>query len=297
MGKQWTVQAVLGWTKDYFRRCGIEAARLEAEILLAHALKTERLELYMTPDRALTERERSGYKELIRQRAEGTPLQYLIGETEFFHCRIKISPAALIPRPETEELVEYIVKDLASQADRPWRMLDLGTGSGAIAIALAQAFPQARVLAVDSSLPALALAAENARHNRVEDRLSFLQSDWYQGVMGTFDLIVSNPPYVSRSELTRIPREVRREPAIALDGGPNGLNCLAQIVGRSAEFLTPQGVLYLELGEDQAAPVHRMLGETRSYRAIEILKDWSGKDRFARARRTANSVNDRILHS
>jgi release factor glutamine methyltransferase len=287
---------VLSWTKDYFRRSGIEAARLEAEILLAHALKTERLELYLTPDRTLTEQERSGYKALICLRARGTPSQYLLGETEFYHCRIKISPAALIPRPETEELVAYIVNDLASQARRPWQMLDLGTGSGAIAIALARAFPQARVLAIDVSPQALELAAENARYNRVQERLSFLQSNWYQGVTGTFDLIVSNPPYVSRCELTSLQREVHREPAIALDGGPSGLDCLTQIVGRSAEFLTPQGALYLELGENQATPVRQMIGETRAYGSVEILKDLSGKDRFARARRTADSVNHPTLH-
>jgi len=287
MAKSWTVREVLGWTKDYFRRSGIEAARLEAEILLSHVLRADRLELYLQPERVLTDPERLDFKKLIQQRHEGTPLQYLIGEVEFLGCRLKVSPVALIPRPETEELVERIVKDFFGSPIFPARILDLGTGTGAIAIALARAFQHAQILAVDLSERALGLASENARANGVEARVRFLQSDWYENVSGVFDLIVSNPPYIPREELEHLQTEVKREPVIALDGGPSGLEAIAHIVSRSVEFLRPQGRLYLEMGDTQASRVRELIEQTETFH-LDILRDIAGKERFVRAERLAS---------
>jgi release factor glutamine methyltransferase len=283
MQQDWTVRSVLDWTKEYFRRKGITAARLEAEILLAHALQSERLMLYLNPERPLTERERADYKALVQRRYEGAPLQYLIGLVDFYGCQIKVSPACLIPRPETEELVDLILADQKENRASHLRILDLGTGTGAIAIALARAFRQARVLAVDISTVALGLAKENAASNRVDDRVSFVESDWYEKLEGKFDLIVSNPPYVPRSELSTLQPEVQREPEIALNGGDSGLCSISQIITQSAEFLLEDGTLYLEIGHNQGRDVHQLLSKTEHYRQIDILRDLSGKDRFARA--------------
>ncbi len=290
MNQDWTVRAVLDWTKEYFRRKGITAARLEAEILLAHALQTERLTLYLQPERRLTENERIVYKSLLRQRYDGTPLQYLIGLVDFYDCQIKVSPACLIPRPETEELVELIVKDYQDKRHQALRILDLGTGTGAIAIALACTFCQSRVLAVDISTAALEVATRNAIANGVDTRVAFVQSDWYERVNGEFDMIVSNPPYIAQEELSHLQAEVQREPQIALDGGKTGLDSIIQIIDKSANFLAEAGSLYLEIGYTQGPAVHQLLNKANIYQHIAIVRDLSGKERFVRAARVRSSA-------
>jgi release factor glutamine methyltransferase len=292
MRERWTVREVLDWTRGYLRRGGVEAARLEAEILLAHALQVERLELYLHPDRALSETERQRFRELIQERRRGVPLQYLLGEVEFFDCRLKVSPAALIPRAETEELVERMVGDLSRRANAPWQILDLGTGTGAIAIALARAFKNSQILAVDISADALALAQENARRNGVSARVHLLQSDWLSQVTGEFDLIVTNPPYVNREALKDLQREVQQEPPIALDGGQAGLEAIALIVAGCPRHLKPDGALYLEIGEAQGPAVRELLQRTAALAEPQILKDHAGKDRFAHAVRRAAAHGD-----
>jgi release factor glutamine methyltransferase len=291
MSKNWTVREVLGWTKDYFRRKAIESARLEAEVLLAHALRVDRLELYLRPERRLARSERLSFKQLIQRRCEGMPLQYLIGEVDFFHCKLKVSPAGLIPRPETEELVDLIIRDLSKNARYSIQILDLGTGTGAIAIALTRALPQAYALAVDISAEALALAGENAKRNGVHDRVHFVRSDWYQNVTGTFDLIVSNPPYVPRDQLQILPTEVQKEPSVALDGGPDGLESLTKIISASGRFLHDQGSLYLEIGVNQGAAVRQIIQRTVAYRQLSVMKDISGNERFVRAQRASLSTS------
>lgn len=280
MAHEWTVRGVLEQVKEYFRHGCIEAARLEAETLAAHALNTKRLELYAHPDRVLSETEYNRLCELVRRRFAGEPLQYLIGHVDFYNSRLNVAPTVLIPRSETEELVERIVADFSTP---PERVLDLGTGSGAIAIALAKTWPQSCFVAVDLSIEALSVARENAQQNGVLEQIELVCSDWFSNVQGTFGLIVSNPPYIAQSDLAQLPREVRHEPHLALDGGEFGLSAIARITQESPQYLQSHGCLYLEIGSDQGTQVRELFAQSKAFKDIEILKDLAGRERFARA--------------
>ena len=284
----WTIRRVLEWTSGYLRRGGVETARFEAELLLAHALRTERLHLYLHPDRPLSESERARFRELIRKRRQGVPLAYLLGTVDFMDVTLRVDRRVLIPRVETEELVELILKDCDAEArarGEGWRVLDLGTGSGAIVIALLKRWPRARAVAVDLSPEALELARENARANGVEGRIAWVRTDWLAGLRGRFHLIVSNPPYVPTEEYDHLPREVRvYEPRLALDGGPRGLRELRRIARGAPQHAAPGGRLYLEIGAQQAEEVRALLEETRAFSSVEVLRDRAGRDRFVRAR-------------
>ena len=307
-----TAREALLWAARQLQQHGIESARWEAELITAHLLSVARDELYLYPHRALTSPESSELQSLIARRCCGEPLQYLLGYTEFFGCRLRLTPAVLIPRPETEELVELLVRSYKVEADlTPWppslkgkggfpssrrgggrgevrkRVLDLGTGSGAIAIALARAWPKSSFVAVDISAEALALARENALQNRVDERICFLQSDWFSQVTGEFDLIVSNPPYVRTEYLQRAPRELHYEPRVALDGGADGLAAIRRIIRESPRYLRPHGALYLEFAADQGEHVRELLMQSKSFEEIEIMRDLANKERFARAVRSS----------
>jgi len=275
-----TIRDGMRWATERLQQDRSDAARWEAEVVLAHALDIGRSELYASPERALSQTEWERLQKLIERRCAGEPLQYLIGYTEFYHCRIEVAPTALIPRPETEELVERIVRDYAVA---PARVLDLGTGSGAIVIALARAWPTSSFVAVDLSAEALALARRNAVLNGVAARIRFVRSDWFSAIDGEFDLIVSNPPYVPTRYLAYAQRELRYEPRLALDGGESGLEALARIIRASPQYLGSHGALYLEIGCDQGARVRELLRQSGAFGQIEILQDMSGHDRFARA--------------
>lgn len=282
---KWTVRSILDWTTGYLRRGKVEAARFETEELLAHALRVERLELYLTPDRLLNLTERARFRELVRQRHAGTPLAYLLGTVEFMNVKLRVNPSVLIPRVETEELVERIVRDfhLHPQA-RHLRLLDLGTGSGAIAIALAKEWPGARALAVDLSYEALTLAQENAKLNSVWEQVTFVCSDWFSAVQGQFDVIVSNPPYIPTEDLRTLPKEVAaHEPRQALDGGQGGLREIERIVREAPHFLPPGGRLYLEIGSSQAEDISRLFAEITTFSQVEVQRDLAGRDRIVRA--------------
>lgn len=275
-----TIRDGMRWATERLQQDRSDAARWEAEWMLAHALGIERFELYASPERPLSPTEQERLQQLIERRCAGEPLQYLIGSTEFYSCHLELAPAALIPRPETEELVERMVRDYAVA---PARVLDLGTGSGAIAIALARAWPTSSFVAVDLSAEALALARRNAVLNGVAERIRFVQSDWFSAIDGEFDLIVSNPPYVPTRYLTYAQRELHYEPRIALDGGESGVEALARIIRASPKYLGSHGALYLEIGCDQGARVRELLRQSGAFGQIEILQDMSGHDRFARA--------------
>jgi len=288
-GEEWTVRRVLEWTKGYLRRGGVKQARFEAEMLLAHALGVERLELYLHPERVLTAEERARFRELIKQRREGKPLQYLLGEVEFMGLKLRVNEQVLIPRPETEELVELILKEMGDEGrGRELEVLDLGTGSGAIALALAKLLPRARVTAVDISPGALRLAEENAKRNGLEGQVRFLLSDWFSRVEGEFDLIVANPPYVAREEVKTLPREVREhEPPLAWDGGREGLEALRRIIAAAPRYLRPGGRLYLEIGAAQGEKVRRLVLATGAFDGLEVFLDLGGRERHLRAIRKA----------
>jgi release factor glutamine methyltransferase len=281
----WTVRRVLDWTSGYLRRARIEAARFEAEVLLAHALRVERLELYLHPERRLTLEERARFRELVQKRRAGTPLAYLLGTVDFLNVTLHVNGATLIPRVETEELVEHILHDVGRPPQlADLRFLDLGTGSGAIAIALAKEWPDARAVAIDISYEALALARRNAERNGVADRVAFVCCDWFSAVEGPFHLIVSNPPYIPSQDLPTLPAEVADyEPRRALDGGPRGLREIERIVREAPRYLQSGGRLYLEIGSPQADDVCRLLERTSAFSHIEVQRDLAGRDRIVRA--------------
>lgn len=281
-----TVREALLWAARQLQQHGIESARWEAELITAHLLGVARDEIYLHPNRVLTTSARSKLESLVARRCRGEPLQYLLGYTEFFGCRLRVTPAVLIPRPETEELVELLVLS-SKEGHVPQRVLDLGTGSGAIAIALARAWPKSSFVAVDISAEALALARENAIQNRVDERICFLQSDWFSNVRGEFDLIVSNPPYVRTGYLQHAPRELHYEPRVALDGGADGLAAISRIIRESPRYLRPHGALYLECAADQGEHVRELLIQSKSFEKIEIIRDLAKKERFARAVRSS----------
>ena len=279
---EWTIREVLNWTRGYLEDAGIIQPRLEAEILLAHALDVERLHLYISPDKPLTTDERTRYRMVIQKRKSGIPLQHLVGEVSFFGLRFKVRREALIPRPETEELLERALK--LAPRDREVRCIDLGTGAGVIAICLARYLPRADVSAVDVSPDALRLAEENARVNGVEDRVCFLRSDWLADVEGRFDLIVSNPPYVATEDLEELSPEVRdHEPRVAIDGGAGGLKRIESLVGGALDHMVAGGALLLEIGIGQAEKVCGLLEEA-GLNDVAVERDVAGVERFVVAR-------------
>lgn len=252
MAERWTVLKILQWTTDYFAEKGIASPRLEAELLLAATLAMDRVGLYVNFERPLEAGELSDYRAKVRRRAGREPGQYILGETEFWSLPFKVNPAVLIPRADTEVLIEEAVKRIAS----PAHILDVGTGSGAIAIALAHEVPEVRVTALDCSLDALKVAGENAEFNKVAERVNCIAGDLKKLPAGPFDMVVSNPPYIPSRDWEVLMPEVREhEPRLALDGGVDGLEAYRQIAVQAARIITPGGWLLVEVGINQAADV------------------------------------------
>lgn len=275
-----TVLEIIKRTTEFLAGKGIESPRLNAELLIGHALQRKRMQLYLEFERPLAEAELETIRPLVRRRAQHEPLQYIVGETDFFGLRLKVDRRALIPRPETEQLVEQVVA-LFAASEPPASVLDLGTGSGAIALALAKHFPMATVLAVDSSESALALARENAAITSLADRVQFQLSDWLAAISPReFDLIVSNPPYLSELETAQTALEVRGfEPSGALSAADDGIADLARIIHDSPRFLRPGGVLALETGISHHAKL-AVLAQSAGYFRTEAKRDLAGRDRF-----------------
>ena len=268
----WTTLAVLDWTTQRFTDAGIAAARLEAQLLLAHVLGCTRVQLYTGFDRPLAEAELAAYRELIKRRLAGEPVAYLLGEHEFWGLPLWVDRSVLVPRPDTETVVEVA---RATRADRaaPCRVLDLCTGSGAIAIALARELPAAQVVATEISPEAAALARRNAERNGVADRVDVRTGDLWAPVAGErFDLIASNPPYIASDVIATLPAEVRREPRVALDGGPDGLQFYDRICGEARTHLASGAALVVEHGFDQADAV-RARFERAGFRDICVVHD------------------------
>jgi release factor glutamine methyltransferase len=275
-----TVLEVLQSTTDYFKKRRIESARLNAEQLLAHVLTRKRIELYLEFERVLTEAELAPLRELVKRRGQGEPLQHLLGTVEFCGKTFACDKRALVPRPETEELVE-IVKSIIE--NRESRILDVGTGSGVIAITLAQHFPGAAIQAVDISPDALALARENAERLGVADRIHFVHADLLAGATGPFEAVVANLPYVARTDRATLAREVLHDPEVALFGGDRGDELVRRLVEETPAQLCPGGLLALEVGLGQAEALTAFLRE-KNYHDIESKTDYSGIPRFIFAR-------------
>ncbi len=278
-----TVLEVIKKTTEFFSAKGIESPRLNAELLVGAALGLKRMQLYLQFERPLSEAELEKVRPLVRRRGQREPLQYILGETEFCGLRLRTDRRALIPRPETELLVEIVV---AACAVPPARVLDLGTGSGAIALALAKAFPAAEVMAVDRSPEALALARENAAAAGLERSVTLAESDWFSSVAsGPFDLIVANPPYLSADETAETAVEVRQfEPSAALTAADEGRADLLAIIRSAPGFLLPGGLLALETGINQHATL-RAAAEAVGLVEYVSRQDLTGRDRYVLARR------------
>jgi release factor glutamine methyltransferase len=279
----WTVRRLLEWTEDYLKKKRVEAPRLEAQILLAHALGWQKIDLYVRHEEEPTDDRKTALRETIRKRSEGMPVAYLVGHREFYSLSFAVSPAVLIPRPETETLVLETLRHL-KPLDAP-RVLDLGTGSGCIAVCLAKQHRGARVTAVDSSPDALAVAGTNVARHAVTDRVTLREGDLFGPVAGeTFDAIVSNPPYIGHDEFPTLDAGVRDfEPRAALDGGPDGLDYYRRIAADAPAHLAPGGWLLVEIGSTQEEAVRDLFA--RHLAPGPTFKDSAGRPRVVTARR------------
>jgi release factor glutamine methyltransferase len=285
----WTIGRLLDWTAGYLAGKAVEFPRLDAEVLLAHALGCKRIELYTRYDEPPAADARRRFRELVRRRVEGCPVAYLVGHKEFFGLRLEVSPAVLIPRPESEFVVMECLR-LAKLMARP-AILDIGTGSGNIAIALAQQHVGALVTAVDISADALAVARRNAERHGVSGRVRFLEGDLFAPVPGEerFEFVVSNPPYIARADIPALAVGVRDyEPHLALDGGPSAYAVLERLIAEAAPRLKSGGYLIVEIGAPQEQPVRERIQANGGYDLEETVHDYSGHARVLRARRIDN---------
>jgi len=284
MEEQWTVLNVLQWTTQYFNEKGFEQPRADAEVLLAHALGVERIQLYLNYDKPLAAEELALFRGLVRRRASFEPTQYITGKQEFWSLDFEVTPAVLIPRPETEVLVE---KALEIAGDEPSLVLDIGTGSGAIAVAMAHERTGMRIIAADKSWSAIEVARRNAARHGVANRIFFVVTDLFGAVapLPLFDLIVSNPPYVSDAELLDLSAEIANyEPRSALrGGGKRGLALIRKILEEFHARLKPKGSLLMEIGLGQAEILEAEFSECLAGR-FQFVEDYSGVKRVLHVR-------------
>ena len=280
MTKTKTVLEVLQGTTVYFKKHDVGNPRLNAEHLLAHVLGRKRIELYLEFERVLTESELAPLREMVKRRGEGEPLQHLLGTVEFCGHLFLCDKRAMVPRPETEELVEFLKSEIRNSKSE---ILDVGTGSGVIALSLAAKFPAAEILAVDISDDALTLAQENATRLSLAGRVRFLKSNLLENVEGTFDLVVANLPYVSAQARDTLSREVLHDPAVAVFAGARGDELVRELIAHAPSRLRPGGMLALEVGIGQSEALLSALAE-KNYRDISSKHDYSGVTRFLFAR-------------
>jgi release factor glutamine methyltransferase len=266
----------------YFNKHKIESPRLNAEHLLAHVLGRKRIELYLEFERELTESELAPLRDLMKRRGEGEPLQHLLGSVEFCGHVFLCDKRAMVPRPETEQLVEVLISDFRPEISNS-RIVDVGTGSGVIALSLAMKFSEAEIFAVDISDDALALGRENAAILNLSDRVRFVKSDLLEKVEGTFDLIVANLPYISTQQRHALSREVLHDPEIALFASARGDELIRELIAQAPPQLRPGGMLALEIGLDQSEALLSALAE-KNYSDIYSKTDYSGVTRFLFAR-------------
>jgi release factor glutamine methyltransferase len=282
MGERWTVLKVIQWTTEHFQKKGLDNPRLESEVLLAHLLGIDRMGLYLNYDRPLKEEERTAYREMIQRRTAGEPSAYIVGYKEFWSMRFTVSPECVIPRPETEHLVEEAVR-IGKELPPPLRALEIGCGCGAVAIALAKELEQAQIVATEISPNTLSLAQQNADVHGVGERIHFVVGDLFAPGEEPFSLICSNPPYVPTAEILQLAPEVKDyEPLTALDGGKDGLSFFRRIGEGASAFLVQGGWLLLEMGKGQASQVAAILQE-QGFANIDLIADYAGVRRVIKA--------------
>ncbi|MFH2093090.1 MAG: peptide chain release factor N(5)-glutamine methyltransferase [Pseudomonadota bacterium] len=311
----WTIIKTLIWTESYFKKYSqgsasenittpghipnhipnhiIDSPRLTAEILLAHSLGLERLDLYLQHDRPLEKKELSAFKALIKRRLNGEPVAYITGTKGFFDSEFDVAKGVLVPRPDTETLVEQALAVLVDKSEKskvknPFkRVLELGVGSGAIILSLAKAAPGHLYFASDVSLVALGMAIKNA-HRIARGQVCFFAGNWLSAVQPCpyFDLIVSNPPYIPTKDVQDLQLEIKAfEPMLALDGGPDGLDCYRLLLGQVHEHLIPGGVIMFEIGFDQQEGIRSIVKKYPQYESIKFIRDLAGHDRVVKIKK------------
>jgi len=286
-----TILEVINKTAPYFEKQGIESPRLTIELLLGHLLKKKRMQLYLEFERDLDEKTLALLREMVKRRVAGEPLQYITGETEFCGLKFVVDKRVLIPRPETELLVEKVVERMKTEDRRQktedgerkevFKIVDVGTGSGCIAISLAKKVPGVEITAIDASAEALEVARGNAKLHEVEKNVRFLKSDLLDELGSSFvaDVIVSNPPYIADGELAKLPKEVRDfEPVRALAAGEDGLKVIHRLVTTARRLLSPSGFMALEIGAGQRPAVEGIFVQ-QGYEVVEVVKDLQGHER------------------
>jgi release factor glutamine methyltransferase len=283
----WTLGALLDWTAKHLAQKGAEFPRLDAEVLLAYAVGCKRIDLYgLRFAEEATPEIRTKYKDLIRRRVEGCPVAYLVGKKEFHGLEFQVTPAVLIPRPDSEHVVMECLA-LAKALPAP-RIVDIGTGSGNLAVTLAKSLPAAQVTATDKSADALEVAAINAAKHGVAERVRFLQGELFDAVPAseTFDFIVSNPPYIAHEEIKNLPVGVRDfEPYLALDGGPGGFAVFDRLISQTSGRLKPGGYLLVEIGAPQEKESRQRIARDSAFELAPTIHDYSGHPRVLKARR------------
>jgi release factor glutamine methyltransferase len=286
----WTIKKLLEWVSGYFADKGVDAPRLSAELLLCHVLGLERIQLYTLFDRAVDPPQLVQLRALVKRAGEHEPVAYLVGRCEFYSLPLKITPDCLIPRPETEHLVEKAILFLR-QREGTQQVLDLCTGSGCIAAAIAKNVKEAGVVATDISDAALKVAAENIEKLNLSEKVKLLCGDLFDPVIegldvAKFDLVVSNPPYVSEAEYAVLDKNVKDyEPKDALLAGAEGLDVYRRILEKVGDFLKPNGALMMEIGYAQGPAIRGMLEQTGAFKTITIEKDFANNDRIAVAKK------------
>ena len=278
---------VLNWAKAKLKEKNIQSAKLEAELILSFVLKCERIKLHLDPQRILTEGEFNYFQELLKQRFDRKPLQYILGEAYFFGYKFKVNKDVLIPRPETEGLVNEVIALLKGRNNL--KIVDLGTGCGNIAVSLALNLKDVFVLATDISSNALKMAKLNVKLNKVENKISFLCGDLFKPIKTKVDAIVSNPAYVSEEEFFKLPNEIKNfEPKTALLAEEEGLKYIKEIIKGAPEFLKKGGLLALEIGFGQDKKVKELIDKNNYLELIEIKKDLAGVPRVVLAKKISN---------
>ena len=292
MEPEWTILSLLKWSTGYFKSHDIDSPRATAEILLAHALNLKRIDLYLRYDQPLLKTELAAYKSLLKRRTGREPVAYITGVREFWSGAFSVGPDVLIPRPDTECIVETALNFLTSSMypdatddERPLRgwVLELGVGSGAIVVTLASERPFCRYVATDISMNAVLTARRNAESRGVGGQIQFVAGDWLEMVSPKtplFDMILSNPPYIPSGEIPELQPEVARfEPRLALDGGADGLSAVRRIIYSAHRVLNPGGRLLLEIGCSQAQDVVKIIESSQSYATFRVIQDYAGHDR------------------
>jgi release factor glutamine methyltransferase len=295
----WTIGRLLTWTIDYLGRHGVDNPRLDAEVLLATARGCRRIDLYAAYGELADEQTRTAFRELVRRRAAGTPVAYLVGKREFYSLEFYVTPDVLIPRPETElvvvALLDHVKKRIANSPPPPAEeglgtealtIADVGTGSGILAVCAAKYVGNSRVTAIDISPPALAVAKRNADRHGVAERITFVESDLFEKLPSgaSFDYIVSNPPYVSTTEMSHLSADVREhEPHVALHAGEGGTDVIKLLIDQAKQRLKPVGALIVEVSPMIAADVERLLRDSTEFELGATIRDLAGHSRVVQA--------------